>query len=82
MYFNYLVEDMDSWSLVWIGCDTSTYIYIKSTTVYVPALEMGLNPTPSNASECAPPAGKGLGESQFRRLEKKLSSLFTLWDVA
>jgi hypothetical protein len=25
------------------------------------------------------PAGKGLGESQFRRLEKKLSTLPTLW---
>ncbi len=25
------------------------------------------------------PAGEGLGESQFRRLEKKLSTLPTLW---
>jgi hypothetical protein len=25
------------------------------------------------------PAGEGLGESQFRRLEKKLSTLHTLW---
>jgi hypothetical protein len=43
------------------------------------------SPTPSLASECAPPpgtkggahspAGEGLGESQFRRLEKKLSTL-------
>jgi hypothetical protein len=24
----------------------STYIYIKSTTVYVPSLELGLSPTP------------------------------------
>jgi hypothetical protein len=43
----------------------------------------------SLASECAPPprirgggthspAGEGLGESQFRRLEKKLSTLPTL----
>ncbi len=49
------------------------------------------SPTPSLASECAPPpgtkvgrggghspAGEGLGESQFRRLEKKLSTLPTL----
>ncbi len=47
-------------------------------------------PTPSIASECDPipgskvgtthsPAGEGLGESQFRRLEKKLSTLPTLW---
>jgi hypothetical protein len=42
------------------------------------------SPTPSLASECAPPpgtkgggahspAGEGLGESQFRRLEKSLA---------
>ncbi len=48
------------------------------------------SPTPSLAVECAPPpgskrrgahspAGEGLGESQFRRLEKKLSTLPTLW---
>jgi hypothetical protein len=48
------------------------------------------SPTPSLASECAPPprtvcggahspAGEGLEESQFRRLEKKLSTLPTLW---
>jgi hypothetical protein len=49
------------------------------------------SPNPSLASECAPtprtegegahsPAGEaeGLGESQFRRLEKKLSTLPTL----
>ncbi len=45
---------------------------------------------PSLASDCAPPpelkgggahspTGAGLGESQFRRLEKKLSTLPTLW---
>ena len=39
------------------------------------------SPTPSLASECAPPprtaggGGEGLGESYFRRLEKKLSTL-------
>jgi hypothetical protein len=47
------------------------------------------SPNPSLASECAPPprtgggadspAGEGLGESQTRRLEKKLSTLPTLW---
>jgi hypothetical protein len=47
------------------------------------------SPNPSLASECAlppkpggeaqSPAGEGLGESQFRRLEKKLSTLRTLW---
>ncbi len=45
------------------------------------------SPNPSLASECAPPPrggahspeGEGFGESQFRRLEKKLSTLPTLW---
>jgi hypothetical protein len=50
------------------------------------------SPTPSPACESAPPpgtkgeagrahspAGEGLGESQFRRLEKKLRSLPTQW---
>jgi hypothetical protein len=48
------------------------------------------SPTPSLASECAPPprtggggrahspTGEGLGESQFRRLVKKLRTLPTL----
>jgi hypothetical protein len=47
------------------------------------------SPNPPLARECAPPprtrgggahspAGEGLGESQFRRLEKKLSTLPTL----
>jgi hypothetical protein len=47
------------------------------------------SPNPSLASECAPPrgttgggahspVGDGLGESQFQRLEKKLSTLPTL----
>jgi hypothetical protein len=49
------------------------------------------SPTPSPASECAPPpaeprgvghwrALEGLGESQFQRLEKKLNTLPTLWN--
>ncbi len=60
--------------------------YIKSTTVYVPCQNWD-SPNPSLASECAPPprtggemgtlapADEGLGESQFRRLEKRLSTL-------
>ncbi len=49
---------------------------------------IGTLPPPSLASECAPPppskgggtlaCGRGVGESQFRRLEKKLSTLPTL----
>ncbi len=65
-------------------------MYIKSTTVYV-YVGIGTLPTPlSPASVPSPspqtrgggthsPAGEGLGESQFRRLEKKLSTLPTLW---
>jgi hypothetical protein len=48
------------------------------------------SPTPLAAGECSLPpvpqgggahsrAAKGVGESQFRRLEKKLSTLPTLW---
>ncbi len=50
------------------------------------------SPTPLTASECAlppgpkggeahSPAAKGVGESQFQRLEKKLSTLPTLWVI-
>jgi hypothetical protein len=67
------------------------YVYIKSTPVYVPSSELGLSqsqplsrqrvcPTPQNQGGGAhSPAGEGLGESQFRQLEKKLSTLPTLW---
>jgi hypothetical protein len=69
--------------------EVTKYINIKSTTVYVPSSDWD-SPTPSLASECAPspgtkggrahsPAGEGSGESQFRRLEKRLSTLPALW---
>ncbi len=69
---------------------TSVYVYIKSSTVYCMSPRRNGFSNPSLASECAPsprtggggaesPAGEGLGESQFRRLEKKLSTLPTLW---
>ncbi len=64
---------------------TTKNINIKSTTVYVPRRNWDSS-NPSLARECAPslqnrgegahsPAGEGLGESQFRRLESKLSTL-------
>ncbi len=71
----------------------STYIYSVPQCTYVPLIR-GMSPrrnwdspTPSLASECAPPhgtlahspAGEGLGESLFRRLEKNPSTLPTLW---
>ncbi len=68
------------------------------TTVYVPSSELELFqplsrrrvcPSPHNrgrgGGQCAQehsPAGEGLGESQFRRLEKKLSTLPTLWIIS
>jgi hypothetical protein len=55
------------------------YVYIKSTTVYVPSSELGLSHPLSRQRVCPSPvtegrgwahspAGEGLGESQFRRL--------------
>jgi hypothetical protein len=67
----------------------STYIYIESTTLYVPSSELGLPQHFSRQRVCPSPQNRGggghtrlrvgLGEFQFRRLEKKLSTLPTLW---
>ncbi len=66
---------------------STKYVNIKSTTVYVPSSELGLSqplsrqrvvPLPPEPGGAHSPAGEGLGESQFRRLEKKLSTLPTL----
>ncbi len=68
---------------------TTQYVYIKSTTVYVPSSEYWLSqplsrqrvcPSPQNrgGGDAHSPAGEGLGESQFWRLEKKLCTLPTL----
>ncbi len=62
------------------------YIHIKSTTVYVTSSEFGLSHPWSQQRVCPSPqnreggdghsrAGEGLGESQFQRLEKRLSTL-------
>jgi hypothetical protein len=43
------------------------YVYIKSTTVYVPSSEFGLSqPLSHNTSECAPPPRTGGGEGAHR----------------
>ncbi len=67
----------------------STYIY-KEYHSLCPLVGIGTPPTPSLASESAPPPPptkgggrtpprpRGWGESQFRRLEYKLSTLPTL----
>ncbi len=63
---------------------STKYIYIKSTKVYVPSSELELSQHLSRQRECPSPqnqrgegahspAGEGLGESQFRRLEKSLA---------
>ncbi len=67
----------------------STYIYVQSTTVYVPSSELGLPQPLSHKRVCPPPRTKGWGgtlacgmgvwDFQFRRLEKKRSTLTTLW---
>jgi hypothetical protein len=55
------------------------YVYIKSTTVYVPLVVIGTLPTTlSPARVPLPPepvGGAHSPESQFGRLEKKLSTL-------
>jgi hypothetical protein len=66
--------------------DATKYIYIKSSTVYVPRWNWD-SPNPSPARECdlhprtggggTLACGEGLGESQFRRLEKKPNLLRT-----
>jgi hypothetical protein len=63
-------------------------VYKESTTVSVPSSELGISqpffrqqvcPASQNQGVGAhSPAGEGLGESQFGRLEKKLSTLPTL----
>ncbi len=61
--------------------------YYMYSVLYVPSSELGLSqplsrqgvcPYPQNRGGGGSPAGEGLGESQFRRLEKKLSTLPTL----
>jgi hypothetical protein len=69
------------------------YICIQSTTVYFLSSELGnwdsplqplsrqrvcLSPRYLRGGGAHSPAGEGLGESQFRRLENKLSTLPTL----
>ncbi len=65
------------------------HIYIKITTVYVPSSELRLSPTPSLASDCAPPPGTKAGGHTLLRVRvegvpipttgEKLSTLPTLW---
>jgi hypothetical protein len=66
-------------SSVKVRVQSTKYVYIKATTVYVPSSELGLSqpvsrqrvcPSPQNRGggvEAHSPAGEGLGESQFRQ---------------
>jgi hypothetical protein len=70
-----------------LGTNHKVHIYLE---YHSECLLVGIGtPTPSTASEYTPPpgtkvgggtlpAGEGVGESQFQRLEKKLSTLSTL----
>jgi hypothetical protein len=73
----------------WFGSVWAQSTYIKRVPQCMSTRQNWDSPNPSLASECAPPpqnrgegahspAGEGLGKSQFRRLEKKLSTLPTL----
>jgi hypothetical protein len=65
-------------------------IYIKHHSV-CPLVGIGTPPTPLTQASGPPPrtkkggglspAAKGVGECQFQRLEKKLSTLPTLWCI-
>jgi hypothetical protein len=82
----YIVIRGECWNFVYVSCWCAVctkYLYIKSTTVYVPSLELGL-PHPFSRKRLCPspgpkgggahsPAAKGVGESQFQRLEKRLA---------
>ncbi len=73
---------------------STKYIYLKSTTVYVPSSELGISHPPlSPASVPLPPeqrggggaqspTGEGLRESQYGRLEKSLAlCLLCVWEL-
>ena len=69
------------------------YVY-KEYHIVCPFVGIGTLPTPLSPASMPflpelgggggahSPAGEGLGESQFQRLEKKLSTLPTLWGYA
>jgi hypothetical protein len=56
----------------WLSVWTSAIFYIDRVKVASAVIDKGTKYVHS-------PAGEGVGESQFRRLEKKLSTLSTLW---
>jgi hypothetical protein len=85
------LNNLNSTLLSALGHGTK-YIYLKSSQCIIlwPLIGIGTLPPPlSPASVALPPepkgegahspASEGLGESQFRRLEEKLSTLHTLW---
>jgi hypothetical protein len=88
LYFWLKVVSFDRSLLKSEAWTQSTYIYRVPQCTFPRRIET--LPPPSLASKCAPPpryqgggahspAGEGLGESQFQRLEKRLSTLPTMW---
>ncbi len=56
-------------------------VYVLSSELELsqPLSRQRVCPSPRRGGGAHTPVGEGLGESQFRRLEKKLSTLSTLW---
>jgi hypothetical protein len=82
--------DMHSKQCFWRMVSLTKYLYIKSTTVYVPSSELGLShPPPLLTTECTHPPEQGGGPTRMRGRgggvpikttgEKKLNTLPTLW---
>jgi hypothetical protein len=80
---------LGQWSISTVGVGHKVQTYKRVPQCMSPRWNWD-SPTPSLASECAPPPGTkgwggtlacgwGVGESQFQRLDKKLSTLPTLW---
>ncbi len=74
-------RELDALGLVnfFIMANHKVHIYLEFQSV-CPLVRIGTPPSPPEPKGGGghSPAGEGLGESQFRRLEKKLSTLSTL----
>jgi hypothetical protein len=81
-----------SFNTLWSGVQLpqSTYTLYKEYHSVCPLVGIGTLPSPNPSLAPPPilgggahsPAGEGLGESQFRRPEKKLGTLPSLWQLA
>jgi hypothetical protein len=87
---DYNLQQKDTQSCAIVRLKLKVRVYKEYHSVCMSPGQNWDSPNPSLASECTPPprtggggahspAGEGLGASQFRRLEKKFSTLPTLW---